>query len=89
MVLILDTSSKKSPFGFPTHSLKSSKTNNETTGTEGRNKVLGFLLAAEFISLLFQLAPVFATRQTSKYILWEKTMRELRGQNTGLGSAGP
>lgn len=53
------------------------------------NKVLGFLLAAEFISLLFQLAPVFATRQTSKYILWEKTMRELRGQNTGLGSAGP
>lgn len=80
---------RKSPFGFPTHSLKSSKTNNETTGTEERNKVLGFLLVAEFISLLFQLAPIFATRQTSKYILWKKTMRELRAQDMVLGSTGP
>lgn len=68
---------KKSPFGFPSCSLKSSKANNETIGTEERNKVLGFLLVTKFISLLFQLAPILATRQTSGYILWKQMLAML------------
>lgn len=80
---------KKSPFGFPSHSLKSSKANNETVGNEERNKVLGFLLVTEFISPLLQLAPIFATRQMSKYILWKQRMQELCGQVTELDSERP
>lgn len=65
---------KKSPFEFVSCSLKSSKANNETIGTEERNKVLRFLLLTEFISLLFQLAPILATRQKAGYILWKQIL---------------
>lgn len=61
---------KKSPFWLLSRSLKSSKANNETIGTEERNEVLGFILVTKFISLLFQLA----TRQTSVYSLWKRTL---------------